>query len=82
MVPTPLGPLPVVPGPVDLGPGERVVAVRQFLEVNAEAAANPSPRIRGPAIERLAAYAAAVGAPLAMCGPPRPGAAPGKGGRT
>ena len=82
VVPTPLGPLPVVPGPVDLGPGERVVAVRQFLEVNAEAAANPSPRIRGPAIERLAAYAAAVGAPLAMCGPPRPGAAPGKGGRT
>ena len=81
LVDTPLGPLPVVPGPVDLGPGVRVVDVRRFLEANTQAAASPSPRIRGPALEALAAYASAIGAPLALCGPPRPGAAPGKGGR-
>lgn len=52
-----------------------------LVEANAEAAASLSPRIRGPAIEALAAYASAIGAPLALCGPPRPGAAPGKGGR-
>ena len=74
-------PLPVVPGPVDLGPGVRVVDAGRFLEANAQAAASPSLRIRGPAIEALAAYASAIGAPLALCGPPRPGAAPGKGGR-
>ena len=53
----------------------------RFLRVNAQAAASPSLRIRGPAIEALTAYASAIGAPLALCGPPRPGAAPGKGGR-
>ena len=71
----------MVPGPVDLGPGVRVVDAGRFLEANAQAAASLSPRIRGPAIEALAAYASAIGAPLALCGPPRPGAAPGKGGR-
>lgn len=81
VVDTPLGPLPVVPGPVDLGPGVRVIDTARFLQANAEAAADPHPRIRGPALEALAAYASAIGAPLALCGPPRPGAAPGKGGR-
>lgn len=81
VVDTPLGPLPVVPGPVDLGPGVCVIDPARFLEANAEAAASPSPRIRGPALEALVAYANAVGAPLTLCGPPRPGAAPGKGGR-
>lgn len=81
VVETPLGPILVVPGPVELGPGVRVVDPPRFLRVNAQAAASPSPCIRGPAIEALAAYASAIGAPLAMCGPPRPGAAPGKGGR-
>lgn len=81
VVPTPLGPLPVVPGPVDLSPGVRVIDPLRFLIANAEAAADPHPRIRAPAIETLAAYANAIGAPLALCGPPRPGAAPGKGGR-
>lgn len=81
LVDTPLGRLPVVPGPVDLGPGVRVLDPLRFLIANAEAAVDPNPRIRGPAIEALAAYANAIGAPLALCGPPRPGAAPGKGGR-
>ncbi|BDG28273.1 hypothetical protein TthSNM76_04830 [Thermus thermophilus] len=81
LVGTPLGPLPVVPGPVDLGPGVRVVDAERFLEANAQAAASPSPRIRGPALEALLAYASAIGVPLALCGPPRPGAALGKGGR-
>lgn len=81
LVDTPLGALPAVQGPVDLSPGVRVLDALRFLRVNAQAAASPSPRIRGPAIEALTAYASAIGAPLALCGPPRPGAAPGKGGR-
>lgn len=81
VVDTPLGALPAVQGPVDLGPGVRVVDPPRFLRVNAQAAASPSHCIRGPALEALAAYASAIGAPLALCGPPRPGAAPGKGGR-
>lgn len=81
LVDTPLGPLPVVQGPVDLGPGVRVVDAGRFLEANAAAATDPNPRIRGPAIEALTAYANAVGAALALCGPPRrPGRVPKKGG--
>ncbi|BDG19736.1 hypothetical protein TthSNM11_19390 [Thermus thermophilus] len=81
LVDTPLGPLPVAPGPVDLGPGVRVVDPERFLEANAQAAASPSPRLRDLALEALLAYASAIGVPLALCGPPKPGAATGKGGR-
>lgn len=81
VVETPLGPLPVVPGPVELGPGVRVIDPAHFLEANAAAATDPSPRLRALAIEALAAYANAVGAALALCGPPRrPGRVPKKGG--
>lgn len=81
LVDTPLGALPAVPGPVDLGPGVRVLDPLRFLIANAQAAADPHPRIRGPALEALAAYANAIGVPVALCGPPRrTWGIPGKGG--